>query len=48
MQVSGTDDEVRSFLEAINQSELRAHVRKQIETKLETPVATRGFEIRHG
>ena len=48
MQVSGTEDEVRSFLEAINQSELRAHVRKQIETKLETPVATRGFEIRHG
>jgi acylphosphatase len=48
MQVSGTEEEVRSFLEAINQSELRAHIRKQTETTLETPVASRGFEIRHG
>jgi acylphosphatase len=48
MQVNGTEEEVRSFLEAINQSDLRAHIRKQTEAKLEKPVAARGFEIRHG
>jgi acylphosphatase len=48
MQVNGAEEEVRAFLEAINQSELRAHIRKQTETQLETPVAARGFEIRHG
>ena len=47
MQVSGAEDEVRAFLEAIGQSELRAHIRKQIENKLETPVEANGFEIRH-
>jgi acylphosphatase len=47
MQVSGEEDEVRSFLEAINQSELRALIRKQTESKLEGPVVANGFEIRH-
>jgi acylphosphatase len=47
MQVSGEEEEVRSFLEAINQSELRAHIRKQTESKLNRPVVTNGFEIRH-
>ncbi len=47
MQVHGDEPELRSFLEAINQSELRAHIRKQSETQLTTPVAARGFEIRH-
>jgi acylphosphatase len=47
MQVSGEEAEVRAFLDAIGQSELRALIRKQTENKLETPVKARGFEIRH-
>jgi acylphosphatase len=47
MQVNGEDDEVTAFLEAIRQSELRAHIRKQTECKLDKPVAANGFEIRH-
>ena len=47
MQVNGEDAEVRAFLEAIGQSELRAHIRKQTENKLETAVSVSGFEIRH-
>lgn len=46
MQVSGAEDEVRAFLKAIMESELRAHIRKQEETQLTQPVEARGFEIR--
>jgi acylphosphatase len=47
MQVNGAEDEVRAFLEAIGQSELRAHIRGQTENTLPSPVFARGFEIRH-
>ena len=47
VQAQGEDQELRAFLDAIAQSELRAHIRKQTENKLETPVNARGFEIRH-
>jgi acylphosphatase len=47
MQVSGAEDEVRAFLEAIGQSELSSLIRKQTENKLDTPVKASGFEIRH-
>jgi acylphosphatase len=47
MQLNGEEAEVRAFLEAIGQSELRAHIHKQTENKLETPVSASGFEIRH-
>ncbi len=47
LQVSGDEEEVRAFLEAILQSELRAHIRKHSETPLPNPPAFRGFEIRH-
>ena len=47
MQVKGEENEVRAFLSAIGESELRAHIRKQTETSLATPVEARGFEIRH-
>jgi acylphosphatase len=47
MQVSGQEGEVRSFLDAVNQSELRAHIRKQTENQLLEPIQTVGFEIRH-
>ncbi len=46
MQVSGEEDEVRAFLKAVMESELRAHIRKQNETQLDTLVEARGFEIR--
>jgi acylphosphatase len=44
---TGEEDEVRAFVEAIGQSELRAHIRKQAETPLPNPPDFRGFEIRH-
>lgn len=47
LQVSGEENEVREFLDAVAQSELRAHIRKQTENKLEKAVTARGFEIRH-
>ena len=47
MQVCGKEDEVRSFLDAIGKSELRAHIRKTTEHTLEKPTEASGFEIRH-
>jgi len=47
LQVTGDEEEVRAFLEAILQSELRAHIKKHSETPLPNPPAFRGFEIRH-
>ena len=47
LQLSGDDSEVRGFLEAVKQSELRGLIRKQTESVLAEPVAARGFEIRH-
>ena len=44
---TGDEDEVRAFLEAIGQSELRAHIKKHSEAPLADPPAFRGFEIRH-
>ena len=48
LQANGEDNEVRAFLDAVAQSELHAHIRKQTENRLEKPVTARGFEIRHG
>jgi acylphosphatase len=47
LQVNGEEDEMRAFLAAVAQSELHSLIHKQIENKLEKPVAARGFEIRH-
>ena len=44
---TGEDGEVRAFVEAIGQSELRAHIRKHSEAPLANPPAFRGFEICH-
>ena len=44
---AGEEGEVRAFVEAIGQSELRAHIKKHSETPLPDPPAFRGFEIRH-
>ncbi|MBA2435471.1 MAG: acylphosphatase [Chthoniobacterales bacterium] len=45
LRASGEETEVRAFLEAIVQSELRAHIRQQTESILPEVVAARGFEI---
>ncbi len=47
LQINGQESEARAFLDGVMQSELRAHIRKQTEIKLEEPVRARGFEIRH-
>jgi acylphosphatase len=47
LQASGEETEVRAFIAAIGQSELRAHIRKQTELILPEPFVARGFEIRH-
>jgi len=47
LQAGGEEPEVRAFVEAIGQSELRAHIRKQTESILHEPPPARGFEIRH-
>jgi acylphosphatase len=47
LQASGEEPEVRAFVTAIGQSELRAHIRKQMESPLPESPRARGFEIRH-
>jgi len=47
LQVIGDEAEVRAFLDQVAQSELHSLIRKQTESKLNEPVATRGFEIRY-
>ena len=44
---TGEEAELRSFLEAIGQSELRSHIKKQTEFPLPDAPPFRGFEIRH-
>lgn len=44
---AGEEGEVRAFLEAISQSELRGHIRKHSEAPLSDPPEFHGFEIRH-
>jgi acylphosphatase len=44
---AGEEEEVRAFLDAILQSELRGHIKKHNEAPLADPPAFRGFEIRH-
>lgn len=48
LQVGGDAEEVDAFLDAITQSELRAHIRETDVIPLSAPPAVRGFEIRHG
>ena len=47
LQVTGEENEVRTFLDHIAQGELHALIHKQTEQKLEKPVTSRGFDIRH-
>ncbi|HEV2096513.1 MAG TPA: acylphosphatase [Chthoniobacterales bacterium] len=48
LRATGAEDEVRAFLSAIGESELRAHIHNQIETAFSAPpTGTKGFQIRH-
>ena len=47
LQVSGQPAELAAFLEAVANSELRAHIKEQTQTPLAQPPLVRGFEIRH-
>lgn len=47
LQAAGDDEELAAFLEAILQSELRAHIKKHTETSLAEPPSFHGFQIRH-
>lgn len=47
LQVDGEDNEVRAFLDAIDKSELRSHIRKTTEVPLDRPITVSGFTIRH-
>jgi acylphosphatase len=47
LQVTGEAGEVRAFLDQVAQSELHSLIREQAESKLNEPVTSRGFEIRH-
>ena len=46
LQANAEPSELAAFLEAIARSELRAHIRKQIEAMLPDSPAVHGFEIR--
>ena len=46
LQASGEEAEVREFVAAIGESQLRAHIRRQTESTLAEPPSARGFEIR--
>ena len=47
LQASGADDEVRAFIDAIAESELRAHIRKTAEHPISQAPPFAGFTIRH-
>lgn len=46
LQASGADDEVRAFLDAIDESELRAHIKTKTVHPLDEPTNFSGFTIR--
>lgn len=47
LRASGAPPELAAFIEAISQSELRAHIKEQTEAPFAGEMNTRGFEILH-
>ncbi|MBA2586215.1 MAG: acylphosphatase [Chthoniobacterales bacterium] len=46
LRATGAEEEVRAFLGAIGESELRAHIHKQTESAVSPPpVGPKGFQI---
>jgi acylphosphatase len=46
LQIAGEESEVLGFLDAIKNSELASHIRRQQQARLESQPDARGFEIR--
>ena len=46
LQAAGEQDEVDAFIEAIEESDLRSHIRKVDVSVIPAPVGFQGFEIR--
>lgn len=46
LQAAGTSDEVDAFIEGIEESDLRSHIRKVDVQVIPAPAGLRGFEIR--
>jgi acylphosphatase len=46
LHASGEEDEIRSFLDAVRDSELNAHIRKVEEHSIPPLTDVKGFEIR--
>lgn len=46
LQVSGDENEVIAFLDAIKNGELASYIRKENQVKLDSPPNAHGFEIR--
>jgi acylphosphatase len=46
LQIAGEDDELRAFLDAIRESELRGLIKHESQNPLAAPLSARGFEIR--
>ena len=47
LQAAGEPGELAAFLDAIRNSHLRAHIKKEHAAPLSAPPTARGFEIRH-
>lgn len=47
LHAAGSADEVRAFLDAIAESQLRAHIKKKTEIPLPDSTTFSGFTIRH-
>ena len=47
LQASAEPGELAAFLDAVRNSHLRAHIKKETAAPLASPSAGRGFEIRH-
>ena len=46
LEAQGEDSEVEAFVQGIDQSHLRAHIRRKVITPIETVPGMKGFQIR--
>ena len=46
LEVQGEEPEIEDFLKAIDESHLRAHIRRKVVTPSETVAGLKGFQIR--
>jgi len=47
LEAQGDESEIEGFLQAIEDSHLRAHIRRKIVTTIEPVAGLKGFQIRH-